>query len=48
MSDLDRFVECMNGEWKVVEHRIDDGRVRVFYQSVMNPLITWSHTPHPG
>ncbi len=48
MTDLDRFLAAMDGEWEVVEHKIDDGRVRVFYRSKINPLITWSHLPIPS
>ncbi len=46
MTQLQRFLAAMGGEWRVVRYELlDDDRVRVICQSVPDPGLEWGYCP---
>ena len=43
--DLKEFCAAMDGEWLVERFELEGEKVRVFYRSLTNPDVSWSHTP---
>ena len=47
MIDAAVLLSAMDGEWKVERYEVDEptGKLRVWYLSLNNPLVYWSHLP---